>query len=341
MVSGMFVEAKGGGVMRALVINCSSGHYNLGARKLANWLRSEGHTVVEAGTDIPDLLLCGFDLVALSVIFSWHAPAARAIALLVKGQSEVWCGGPGMARLKKWWREETGLDCTVGLDPRFERQHGDYRMTFASRGCPVGCWFCIVPKIEGLTFTLYRDFTPAPVLCDNNLSALPVEFQEHIIRRYRETGTRLLDANSGFEPKAFDEGTYGRWKAVIRGKAPWRLAFDETGEAEDVRRMLGILRPVSASLKRVYVLIGNEPIEACLDRVLQVIDWGGEPYCQPVVLLDALTKTPWVRHDWTVTLLRDFARYVNRHLWRKLPFWEYRPRNGEPAPFAHLAGATV
>jgi hypothetical protein len=63
----------------------------------------------------------------------------------------------------------------------------------------VGCWFCIVPKIEGSDFTFDWDFQPAPVLCDNNLSALPVEYQEHIIRRYQETGVRLMDAQSGFE----------------------------------------------------------------------------------------------------------------------------------------------
>src|SRR5947209_13446462 len=131
---------------RALVVNCSAPRYNLGARKLAGWLRSEGHEVDEWGGD-PGMFAGDAELVALSCIFSWHAPLAREIALRVRDRAEVWCGGPGMTMLGSWWRRETGLECTIGLDPRFERQRGDYIMTFAARGCPVNCWFCIVPRL--------------------------------------------------------------------------------------------------------------------------------------------------------------------------------------------------
>jgi hypothetical protein len=81
-----------------------------------------------------------------------------------------------------------------------------------------------------LAFTLDRDFQPALILCDNNLSALPADFQEHILRCYAETGTRLLDANSGCEPRTFDEGAYPRWRGTLRG--PWRFAFDEMRERQ-------------------------------------------------------------------------------------------------------------
>src|SRR6201999_1918492 len=118
----------------------------------------------------------------------WHALVAREIAMRVKDRCEVWVGGPGMFALKHWWTQQTGLAVVQGLDSRFERQRGQYRMTFASRGCPVNCAFCIVPRVEGVTFTLDWDFIPAPILCDNNLSALPIDFQAHIIRRYQETG---------------------------------------------------------------------------------------------------------------------------------------------------------
>ena len=317
----------------ALVINCSHPHYNLGACKLADWLRSDGWSV-ETGCGDPGLFGMDFDLVALSVIFSWHAPIARRIALRVRDRSEVWCGGPGMAALRSWWKRETGIDCVIGLDSRFERHPGTYKMTFASRGCPVGCWFCIVPKIEGREFSLDYDFTPAPILCDNNLSALPGEFQDYIIHRYQETGTRLLDANSGFEPKPFTEETYRRWDPVLRG--PWRFAFDETSETEDVRLMMEILRDVPTRRKQVYTLVGNEPFAACYERAMKVLEWGGEPYCQPIIKLNALEKTPWVRFDWTEQRLRDFARYFNRHLWRAFPISEYLPRLSEPKPFERM-----
>lgn len=318
--------------MKILVVNCSSQHYNLGAAKLADWLRAEGHSV-DAWSGDPGIFAEGYDVVSLSVIFSWHAPLARDIALRVKGNSEVWCGGPGMFALARWWEQQTVLTVHRGLDARFEHQRGQYKMTFASRGCPVGCYFCIVPKLEGKEFTLYPDFEPAPILCDNNLSALPVEYQEHIIWRYAESEVALMDANSGFEPKTFDEDTFHRWQGVLRG--PWRFAYDDLGETEDVRRMMEILKDVSPRKKRVYVLIGNEPFSACYERAQKVIEWGGEPYCQPLMPLNALSRdTLTIRYDWTVQRLKDFARYYNRPaLWRTISLREYSNRAGETPPF--------
>ena len=320
--------------MRVLIVNCSSPYYNLGARKLYDWLYTQGHAVSWHEGD-PGLFVYGYDLVCLSVIFSWHAPLARSVALRVKGHAEVWCGGPGMFALTHWWKTETGLPCQQGLDERFERQRGTYRMTFASRGCPVNCAFCLVPRLEGRAFTLDWDFVPAPVLCDNNLSALPVTFQDHIIRRYHKAGVPLWDANSGFEPRTFDEDCYHRWKSSLRG--PWRFAFDTLSEEAEVKRMMHVLREERAKRKQVYVLIGNEPIAACYERACKVLEWGGEPFCQPFMPLNALERNHLkIAHDWTAQLLKDFARYFNRHLWRSVSLRDYTNRKGQPPPFASL-----
>lgn len=320
----------------ALVINCSAPHYNLGARKLADWLGTQDYVVTYADGD-PGLWGLDADLVCLSIIFSWHAPRAKEIALRMRERAEVWAGGPGLFALSHWWQEQTGLEVTRGLDSRFERQRGRYKMTFASRGCPVGCGFCIVPRLEGLTFSFDPEFVPAAILCDNNLSALPVDYQEHILARYQAFGQPLLDANSGFEPRTFDEGTYRRWKGVLRG--PWRFALDEQRELEDVRRMMGILREVSPRRKRIYCLVGNEPVTACYERACKIIAWGGEPFCQFILPLNWLgdPKKVRLRHDWrSYQQGKDFCRYFNRYGWRSIPIWEYRPRKDDALPFAHL-----
>lgn len=321
--------------MKATIINCSAPHYNLGAAKLADWLRSQGYAV-DCYSGDPGLFVYGYDLVCLSVIFSWHAPIAANIARRVRGNVEVWAGGPGLFALWKWWKDETGIPMQRGIDARFEHQRGRYKMTFASRGCPVNCSFCIVPRLEGLDFTLDWDFIPAPVLCDNNLSALPVVFQEHIIKRYQETNTKLGDANSGFEPRYFNEDTYRRWKPILRGA--WRFAFDEMREAAAVEQMMQILKDESSKRKRVYVLIGNEPIAACYERAMKVIEWGGEPYCQYVLPLNWLGDPAALRprFDWTYQRGRDFARYFNRFLWKYVSLREYNNRKGEAPPFADV-----
>lgn len=268
------------------------------------------------------------DTAYLSVAFSWRLPDAYQRAIWYRAQGyRVRAGGPALFASRRY------LDgvAEVGGEVDALTRHNP-RATIASRGCPVGCVFCIVPRMEGVAFTLLPDFTPRPILCDNNLSALPVYYQEYIIARYQAAGVPLLDANSGFEPRTFDEDTYRRWKAINRG--PWRFAYDETPEGDDVYRVTQILKGEPSSSKRVYVLIGNEPIEACHRRIAQVIEWGCEPHCQPIVALNTLTKRPQVRHDWTEERLADMARWANRWLWRSVPLYEHRPRKYAPAPFA-------
>lgn len=258
------------------------------------------------------------DTAYLSVVFSWRLPDAYQLAIWYREHGyRVHAGGPGMFARRDFLKgvAELGGDLVDALS------HHNPRATIASRGCPVGCYFCIVPKMEGLTFTLLPDFTPRPILCDNNLSALPVEYQEHIIEKYHSTGTPLEDANSGFEPRTFDEGTFARWSEINRG--PWRFAYDEMREREDVYRVTQILRDVPAYRKRVYVLIGNEPMDACLGRIAETIQWGCEPYAQPLIALNSLRRKPMVRFDWSEQKLQDVTRWVNRWLWRKFGFAEY------------------
>ena len=259
------------------------------------------------------------DVANLSVAFTWDIDNAihRAQGFQNLGY-EVRIGGPAVHTMKK---ALSGLGEIGGSIPDAVTRHNP-DATFASRGCPVGCWFCIVPSMEGRNFTLIDDFTPRPILCDNNLSALPPEFQDHIVSRYQASGVWLEDANSGFEPRTFTADVYHRWKAINRG--PWRFALDDQGDLPHVERTMRMLRRVkNPRLKRVYVLIGNEPFESCMDRILKVLDWGGEPHCQPLIKLNARKKEPWVKFDWTAEKLRDVARWANRRLWKYVSFDGY------------------
>lgn len=259
------------------------------------------------------------DTVYLSVAFTWCLPEARDRARWYRAMGyRVRAGGPATFRPHGYLADVADLG---GEIPDAVTRHNP-EATFASRGCPVGCSFCIVPAMEGRSFTLLPDFVPRPILCDSNLSALPVEYQRHIIERYRSSHVELLDAQSGFEPRTFDGGTFERWRTVLRG--PWRFAYDEMAEREDVRRMMLLLREIPSRRKRVYVLIGNEPFTECMQRIAEVIEWGGEPHCQPYLKLNTLTKDPWVRFDWTAQRLREVARWANRRLWRYTPFEDYR-----------------
>jgi hypothetical protein len=259
------------------------------------------------------------DTAYLSVAFTWKLNEARDRACWYSALGyRVRIGGPATFRPRGYMDGygELGGDLPDAI------AHHNPDATIASRGCPVNCWFCIVPKLEGKAFTLLPDFPVRPVLCDNNLSALPAEYQAHIIERYRAAGVPLLDANSGFEPRTFDGAVYERWREINRG--PWRFAYDDTPESPYVYQVMQMLKAVSPKRKRVYVLIGNEPFEACMGRIREVLEWGGEPHCQPLMKLNALEKEHWVRFDWTAEKLRDVARWANRRIWRYATFEQYR-----------------
>jgi hypothetical protein len=262
------------------------------------------------------------DTAFLSIAFTWRLNDAYQRAVFLKAQGyRVRIGGPGVFTLKERLKFFDGV-AELGGDVPDAVAHHNPNATIASRGCPVGCWFCIVPKMEGRDFTLLPDFPVRPVLCDNNLSALSADYQDHIIARYRDAEVPLLDANSGFEPRTFDGDVYARWRAINRG--PWRFAYDDQAERPYVARCMEMLRDVPSRKKRVYVLIGNEPMASCLERLKEVIAWGGEPHAQPYMKLNALERKPHVRFDWTAQSLRDMARWANRFGWKFTDFEGYR-----------------
>lgn len=257
------------------------------------------------------------DTAFISVAFSWKLQEAYQRAVWHKSNGlRVRVGGGGAFYHKAYFDGVADYGGRVDALVRHNPQ-----ATKASEGCPIGCYFCTVPQIEGKTFTLLPDFTPRPILCDNNLSALPDDYQDYIIQKYIDAGVPLLDANSGFEPRSFTDETYRRWKKINKGA--WRFAFDELGEEDYSRNMADILKNESAGNKRVYVLIGNEPMETCLYRINRVIEWGCEPHVQPMMALNTLEKKPMIRFDWTERKLKDMARWANRWLWRSIQFSEY------------------
>lgn len=276
------------------------------------------------------------DTAYLSVAFTWLLDKAFSRALWYRALGyRVRAGGPALflARMK----HELADVAELGGDAPDAIARHNPQATIASRGCPVGCHFCIVPAMEGREFTLLPDFAVRPILCDNNLSALPADYQQHIIDRYCAEGVPLLDANSGFEPATFTPDVYERWAPLLNaGRGPWRFALDETKELPDVLRVMKMLHAEPTKRKRVYVLIGNEPFAECMERIQAVIDGGCEPHVQPLMKLTALHREPWVRYDWTAQRLRDVARWANAWVWKKAPFEEYdRSLNYSRAPAVH------
>lgn len=272
------------------------------------------------------------DICYLSVAFTWKLDEAYSRAIFAKALGKkVIAGGPALFLVKM--QHELADVAEIGKEYPDAIAHHNGAATIASRGCPVGCWFCIVPAMEGREFTLLPDFPVRPILCDNNLSALPADYQDHIIERYRTTGTKLLDANSGFEPMTFTPDVYARWRDLLNaGGGPWRFAYDETKERDQVHAVMRMLADEPQKRKRVYVLVGNEPYAECMVRIREVIANGCEPHVQPYIKLNALDRVPHVRFDWTLQKLKDVARWANGFVWKRAPFEEYDRHMRSVAP---------
>ena len=318
--------------MRVLLINASAPAYNLGLEKARRWWEAQGATVDAARDFAP---MTDAAVVWVSAFFSWHVPAliTAARTALAYGRA-VEVGGPGTFGVLAHIKRETGLDAQAVPDPRFERQRGDYRMVFWSRGCPAkNCSLgfpklgalpiCSVPEMEGWRYTLYRDVEPASVILDNNLSALPREHQEHIVERTLAAGFLSVDANSGFEPRSLREWVINIWRRLpLRA---WRFAYDELAERPAVLRAMALLDDagVSRRARRIYCLAGNESATACEQRVREIQSWGCYPIVQRRRPLDWIGGPLPTLHDWTEQKLIDFQRWGNR-LSKGMAFVDYR-----------------
>lgn len=258
----------------------------------------------------------------ISVAFTWRLPEARKLADYYRaiGCTHIRIGGPGTFTQRKYLAD-VGAEIGGNVPDAMARHNPD--ATRSSYGCPVGCWFCIVPKMDGKAFTLLDGFPVRPILCDDNLSALPADWQRHVVGRYVAAGVPLLDANSGFEPATFDDEVFARWRPILKG--PWRFGFDESTEGANVERVFRMLKELPPRKKQVYTMIGHEPFAVCMERIQRVIAWGGEPYAQPFIKLNALRKEPRIQHDWTAERLKRVQRWVNRRLWRYVKFDDYDP----------------
>lgn len=308
----------------AVVVTVGAKNESLGALKLARWLRREGWTVSER-TSIG--LFDHFDLYCLSAVFSWRLPALCDMALIAKEThgGDVWIGGPAVtfhSDNAAFVKARTGITPVLGLDPRFDDEPGQYPMVYFSRGCPAyspACGTCPVPRLEGTSFTYYPNASPAAMLLDSNLSALPIARQEEFIERYRVEwpAGRKVDANSGFEPHSFDEGTLRRWQAFPL--ACWRFGYDDLKERSEALAMMDLFAEagISGDKVRVYTLIGNEPREACEQRVREVIDRGFHPWPQRLRPLNWISGPLPTFHGWDEPTLIAFQRFYSiAGLWK-------------------------
>ncbi len=311
--------------MRIAVVNVSEDVYNLGCEKIANYHRRHGDQV-DCGPWNP-MMAQEAEKIYFSTVFTWDIPALiEQVNLARSWGKSIEIGGPAASLMFNFVHSQTGIDPHRGLDDRFEKEPGSYQLSFSSRGCPNSktCRFCAVNKLEPIALE-YDDFTPAPMLGDNNILATSWNHQEMVIDRLGEIPGKV-DVNSGFDIRFFTKRHFAIYSKLKL--AYWRFAFDTMENKEDVIRVGKFMRAQGLDRHQVmyYVLIGfpGTTPKDCLYRLQKVVDMGHMPYPMRFTPLNSLQQK-YVAKGWTEDLLMKMQTfYQTPGLWMADSFENFK-----------------
>lgn len=282
--------------MKVIVIN-SSDVYNLGAARVAQYYRMQGHEVVE-DTQIKPMFDLDADRFMFSVIFTYDIPnLIKQVNMVKHTGAEIEIGGPAATAMPDYIESQAGVKPVIGLDERFEHVPGRYQATFSSRGCPRNCPFCLVPRLEGRRIVEYDSF-PIPVgknpyLCDNNILATSWSHQRLVVEKLKHV--RNIDLNSGFDCRIFckdPEKYWGLYRELHMEM--WRFAYDVPEEKEPVERCVKFLRGKGVDYRHisVFCLVGfpRQTFDQCLQKLKFLVKIECSPYPMRFKPLESLTK---------------------------------------------------
>ncbi len=263
----------------------------------------------------------------LSVVFSWQlAEAYQRAAMLTAQGYHVRVGGPAVASNPDYL---AGV-AEVGGESNALQYHNP-NATFTTRGCVRRCSFCAVPKIEGDLVEL-TDWTPRPIICDNNLLAASRTHFDRVIDRLKAANVRDVDFNQGLDARLLKPHHADRLTELDLKHV--RLAWDHSRLERQFMAAFETLRQAKIPLGkiRVYVLIGfDDGPEDALHRLETVRKLGVKPNPMRYQPLDAVRRNVYVGPNWTDAELKRYMRYwSNLRFTGSVPFAEFAHRGNEP-----------
>lgn len=250
----------------------------------------------------------------LSIPFTWLLPKAAAMAQEHDGP--VVAGGPAVQLMPDFLKGTVKrLNKPCPIEPLLFHNP---LATFTSRGCPNGCGFCAVPKLEGDLVEL-PDWRLAPIICDNNLLAASRKHFNRVIDRLK----MLPEATLKIQPVDFNQGLeadrlkphHARRLAELKA-VKIRFAFDHVNDEKAVADAIKLCRDHSLQNIGVYVLIGfNDSPDEALYRLEKMLKWGIMPNPMRYQPLNSLVKNSFVPAAWDEKFLKAVMRYYSRLCW--------------------------
>lgn len=263
---------------------------NLALMKLATWHRQKGDDV-----RIIDLSSLGIN--------KWHG-------------SKIFMGGSGYDVKQNLPSE---IDAQI---PDYDLFNIDYSLGFTSRGCIRDCGFCIVKEKEGnySEKEFKKDIKHVNyIIMDNNFLASKI-WKEKL--QFFIHNNIKVNFNQGLDIRLIDDE-----KAEMLSKVKYYnrtftrrciyFAFDNPIMENLFKEKINILKKYIKSYQiMIYILVGfNTDFDQDMKRFEIVNELG----CDPYIMIFNNRKDD--------KKLRDFARWVNKRIYRKCKFEEYNVSN--------------
>jgi hypothetical protein len=298
---------------------------NVALMRLSAYHKALGDEVILSATPLDHP-----DVVYLSTLFTWQRRAVEEVAAQFRPHADVQIGGPGVLPLV------ARLPAEVDAMPNdYDLFDVDFGLGYSSRGCIRHCRFCPVPKIEGSIHEasaiadLLNPRSNRLLLLDNNFFASDwrpkvAEIQGRGLHVCWPQGLdiRLLDSDQA--AALADLRRRGQlWNQRFSRRGVLHFAWDlPSNEARSEEVVRGVRLLLSSGFTpndlSFMVLVGfpGYSLEDELERIIALQTLGIQPY--------VMVYRDYGEQDRRDIRRMDLQHWNNGHVWRSVPFQDYR-----------------
>lgn len=226
--------------MKVCLIDIDSKIPNLALKKIEKYHLDRGDSVIWNN----ELMASVSDKTYVSCVFDWNKPLAQQW----EGKAEI--GG-------------SGYSLTINLPKEIDEIKPRINFGFTTRGCIRKCYFCIVPKKEGMVnavgdiYDIWDGKSKELVIMDNNILALPEHFK--LIASQLRKEKLKVDFNQGLDHRLLTEDL-AKELLSLKHIHEIRFAYDDLSYTPSVTKALDLLKDLGMKdwKSRWYVYIGEK-----------------------------------------------------------------------------------